>query len=163
VYPTFLNFRTNVAPCLSYLDVCCSDTKITLTQNYKPSIPATTISDDVLKSYSKIPIIDHKYSTKKPSNGQNDEYTKKQSDHHKEEHTKDSYVAHNEEDTEKTSNVYKVNHSKDSYITNNVEVFTEKSIADEFISTTNTINPLMIIKNTINVVFGINMELVLEL
>ncbi|XP_015369411.1 PREDICTED: serine protease 44-like [Diuraphis noxia] len=75
-----INIRINVAPCQSYLDICCNDSKITSTQN--------SSSED----YSKEPSIDQIAITNNPSDGQTDNSTMKPSDYQKEETTNDPFV-----------------------------------------------------------------------
>ncbi|XP_022168248.1 serine proteinase stubble-like isoform X2 [Myzus persicae] len=125
-----IDIRFNAAPCQSYLDVCCNDTKITSTENHKPSSPDTTDGDCGCVSpedYSKEPNIDHIDITKKPYITQNEEYTKKPSDGPKEEYTekpyygqkgdstKDPYVNHNEEYTKKPSDGPKEEYTEKPY------------------------------------------------
>lgn len=63
-----------MAPCQSYLDVCCNDTKIT--ENYQPNNPDTTESNCHCpnpEDYSKEPDIDQIHVTKNPSYGTNED------------------------------------------------------------------------------------------
>jgi len=77
---TFLHFRINVAPCQSYLDICCNDDKITSTEKSSP------------EDYSKEPSIDQMAVTNNPSDGQTDDSSKIPSGGQKEEFTKESFV-----------------------------------------------------------------------
>ncbi|XP_029344592.1 uncharacterized protein LOC100167585 isoform X2 [Acyrthosiphon pisum] len=135
-----IDIRINVAPCQSYLDVCCNDTKITSTEKYKPSSPDTTDSNCGCVSpedYNKEQDIDHKDITKNPSDGHYEEYTKRPSDGFKGDYTKDPHVSHNEEYTKKPSNgpkdeytenpydAHKGDYTKDPHVSHNEE-YTKK-------------------------------------
>ncbi|KAL5240173.1 hypothetical protein ACI65C_007583 [Semiaphis heraclei] len=74
-----INIRINIAPCQSYLDICCNDAKITSTQNSSS------------ENYSKEPGIDQIAITNNPSDGQTDS-TMKPSDDQKEGTTNDPFI-----------------------------------------------------------------------
>ncbi|XP_025193800.1 spermosin-like [Melanaphis sacchari] len=114
-----IDVRINVAPCQSYFDVCCNDTKITSTEKYQLNNPDDTTSSNCNcvspEDYSKEPIIDQIDVTKKPSYGSNEDYTKKPFDEHTEGYTKEPHVSNNEDYTKKPYDGQTDEHTKKPY------------------------------------------------
>ncbi|XP_060850486.1 phenoloxidase-activating factor 2-like [Rhopalosiphum padi] len=152
-----IDIRINMAPCQSYLDVCCNDTKIT--ENYQPNNPDTTESNCHCpnpEDYSKEPDIDQIHVTKNPSYGTNEDHTKESSvdhngdyttkpldSHTSDYNTKEPYVNHNEYHTKnpydsqtdkytKTSEGPKEDYTTESFVDLDHSNNGDKSFTPEF-------------------------------
>ncbi|KAF0761641.1 serine proteinase stubble-like isoform X2 [Aphis craccivora] len=112
-----IDVRINVAPCQSYFDVCCNDTRITSTEKYESNIPDTTPTNCYClgpEDYSKEPNIDQiDVTQKQPS------YTETPFDGHTGDHTKETYVSHNEDNTKKPYDGQTGDHIKETYGSHN--------------------------------------------